>query len=128
MGHSSMQVHAHCQSIQAHAYCQSSQAYAYCQSSQAHAYCQSLRTDSQVLDQSSFVASPVAYFFPHLIVHTSPTGLIPKPHSESWKVIVDLSSPWGSSINEGISTESCSLNYSSIDDAVNIITHLGAKC
>ena len=40
---------------------------------------------------------------------------------------MDLSSPWGSSVNEGISAESCSLKYSSVDDAVSIITHLGTN-
>ena len=77
--------------------------------------------------RSGRLVGPVAHCFPQLIVHTSPTGLIPKPHAESWRVIVDLSSPWGSSVNEGISTNSCSLQYSSVDDAVSIITHLGTQ-
>ena len=73
------------------------------------------------------LVGPVACLFPQLFVHTSPTGLIPKPHSDSWRLIVDLSSPWGSSVNEGISTELCSLQYSSVDDAVSIIRHLGSR-
>ena len=68
----------------------------------------------------------VAHYFPQLLVHMSPTGLIPKPYSDSWRLIVDLSSTWGSSVNEGNSTKSCSLQYSSVDDVVSIIRHLGS--
>ena len=33
------------------------------------------------------------------IVHVSPLGLVPKPHSNKFRMIVDLSSPRGSSVN-----------------------------
>ena len=53
-------------------------------------------------------------------------GIIPKPHQpEKWMLIVDLSHPPGTSVNEGIQPELCSLSYASVDDAVAIITHLG---
>ena len=58
-------------------------------------------------------------------VHTSPLGLVPKPHSNKWRLIVDLSSPRGRSVNDGISSSLCSLSYASVDNAVNIITMLG---
>ena len=58
-------------------------------------------------------------------VHTSPLGLVPKPHSNKWQLIVDLSSPRGQSVNDGISSSPCSLSYASVDDAVNIITMPG---
>lgn len=58
--------------------------------------------------------------------HVSPIGLIPKSHQPGeWRLIVDLSSPEGSSVNDGISCELCSLRYASLDDAVEIIRELG---
>ena len=68
---------------------------------------------------------PVA---PHLtpLIHTSPLGLVPKAHqSNKWRMICDLSSPLGSSVNDGISSDLCSLRYAKVDDAVNIIRYLG---
>ena len=65
---------------------------------------------------------------PHLVsvVHTSPLGLIPKTHQPNkWRLICDLSSPAGSSVNDGISPELCSLQYAKVDDAVNMIQLLG---
>ena len=58
-------------------------------------------------------------------VHASPIGLVPKPHSDKWRLIVDLSYPTDHSINDGISSAVCSLQYASVDDAVDIIMHLG---
>jgi len=60
------------------------------------------------------------------LVHTSPIGVIPKPHQpKKWRLIVDLSCPRGSSVNNGIPTDPCSLQYASVDDAVAIIQQLG---
>ena len=37
------------------------------------------------------------------LVHTSPLGLVPKAHhSNKWRMICDLSSPTGHSINDGV--------------------------
>jgi hypothetical protein len=52
-------------------------------------------------------------------------GLVPKPHSSKWRLIVDLSFPRNGSINDGISSAFCSLQYASISDAVELIKHLG---
>ena len=42
----------------------------------------------------------------------SPVGVIPKSgQPEKWRLIVDLSSPEGASINAGIEPELCSLRY-----------------
>jgi len=49
-------------------------------------------------------------------VHMSPLGLIPKKNRPGqWRLILDLSSPQGVSINNGISKELSSLAYCSID-------------
>ena len=46
----------------------------------------------------------------------SPIGAIPKKHKPGkWRLIMDLSSPAGSSINDGISSEWSSISYVSID-------------
>ena len=60
---------------------------------------------------------------PYEQMHTSPFGVIPKKHKpDKWRLIVDLSSPEGSSINDAISKELCSVAYSSIDRS------LGPRC
>ena len=58
-------------------------------------------------------------------VQVSPLGLVPKPQSNKWRLIVNLSAPAGASVNDGICPERCSLSYASVDDAVAIIQHLG---
>ena len=58
--------------------------------------------------------------------HVSPIGVIPKPHQPGkWRVIVDLSSPRGHSINNGIDQVTSSMRYASIDQAVGMIQQLG---
>ena len=66
---------------------------------------------------------------PHLLplVHVSPLGLVPKAHQVNrWHMICDLSSPRGSSTNDGIPSDLCSLQYATVDDAVHIIQQLGS--
>ena len=59
-------------------------------------------------------------------VHVSPFGVIPKKSKPGhWRLITDLSSPHGHSVNDGIDKELCSLSYTSIDDVVNCILVLG---
>ena len=58
-------------------------------------------------------------------VHVSRFGVIPKGNSRKWRLILDLSSPEGQSVNDGINLEWCSLSYVSVDDAVSVIRHLG---
>ena len=61
--------------------------------------------------------------FPH--VHVSPFGVIPKSKPGKWRLILDLSSPEGGSVNGGISIELCSLSYMSIDDVAAHVVRLG---
>ena len=59
-------------------------------------------------------------------LQVSPFGVIPKRHSSNkWCLIVDLSSPKGSSINDGISRDWCSLTYVSINTIVDQVLALG---
>ena len=58
-------------------------------------------------------------------VHVSPIGLVPKPNSNTFRMIVDLSAPRGFSVNDGIREEICSLHYASVDQAVSLILRLG---
>lgn len=65
---------------------------------------------------------------PHILplIHTSPLGLVPKAHhTNRWRMICDLSSPLGDSVNDGISPDACSMHYARVDDAVSIIRQLG---
>ena len=59
-------------------------------------------------------------------VRTSRVGVIPKPHQPGkWKLITDLSSSKGQSINDGIDSVACSVAYASVDDAARCIRTLG---
>ncbi len=60
--------------------------------------------------------------FPNL--HCSGLGAVPKKNGK-WRVIMHLSAPHGSSINDHISRDDFSLTYSSVDDAVRIVMRLG---
>ena len=58
--------------------------------------------------------------------HISRFGVIPKQHKpNNWRLIVDLSHPVGSSVNDGIPKELCSLSYITVDTAINHIIELG---
>ena len=60
------------------------------------------------------------------MVHLSPMGLVPKSHQPNkFRLIVDLSTPAGTSVNDGIPSELCSLKYASLDNAVALIQTLG---
>ena len=58
-------------------------------------------------------------------VHVSRFKVIPKGNSGKWRLILDLSSPEGQSVNDGINPEWCSLSYVSVDDVVSVIRYLG---
>ena len=59
-------------------------------------------------------------------IHTSPFGVIPKKHkSNKWRLILDLSSPQGFSVNDGISKESSSISYTTTDYVVEAILKSG---
>ena len=61
---------------------------------------------------------------PHLQI--SPIGIIPKRNRpKKWRLIVDLSSPDGQSVNDGMDRAQCSIKYASIDDVVQLIRGLG---
>lgn len=60
------------------------------------------------------------------MVHVSPMGLVPKSHQPNkFRLIVDLSHPTGSSVNDGILPRLCSLQYASVDMAVKMVRQLG---
>ena len=61
------------------------------------------------------VEGSLAMVPPDVRVHTSPIGLILKPHCPGkFCLIVDLSAPKGSSVNDGIDPSLCSLEYVSV--------------
>ena len=50
----------------------------------------------------------------------SPLGVVPKKDG-TWRIIMDLSSPHGSSINDYISKEEFSLHYATFDQALSLV-------
>ena len=58
-------------------------------------------------------------------LHISRFGVIPKSTPGKWRLILDLPSPCGASVNDGISPEVCHLQLASVDDAVQLILKLG---
>ena len=56
----------------------------------------------------------------------SPFGVIPKSNQPGkWRLIVDLSSPDGRSVNDGIESSLCSLSYLRLDDVIDHIVESG---
>ena len=52
-------------------------------------------------------------------VHCSPFGVIPKKNTpDKWRLILDLSSPEGHSVNDGVQKKLASLSYISVDDVI----------
>ena len=61
---------------------------------------------------------------PHL--HISHFGVIPKKHQPGkWHLILDLSSPDGHSVNDGIKKDPFTVQYMKVDDIINGIMSLG---
>ena len=58
-------------------------------------------------------------------VQVSKFGVIPKSTPGKWRLIVDLSSPDGASVNDGIGEEACSLSYVTVDDAAREVLRQG---
>ena len=58
-------------------------------------------------------------------VQISPLGVVPKKGLNRWRLILDLSSPEGHSVNDGIPSHLCSLSYISVDDAARAVVRAG---
>ena len=52
-------------------------------------------------------------------------GLVKGQEPDKWRLIVDLSFPGGSSVNDGIGPELCMLHYTSVDAACQRVLELG---
>ena len=53
-------------------------------------------------------------------------GVIPKKGQPGkWRLIVDLSSPWGASVNDGISADEFTLHYITVDQIICSVSRLG---
>ena len=66
-----------------------------------------------------FLHQPLANF------RTSPIGAVPKKNSTAFRMITDLSSPHGSSINDYITPEDSTVHFTSFDHAALMISRLG---
>ena len=58
-------------------------------------------------------------------VQVSRFGLIPKKSPGEWRLIVDLSSPEGRSVNDGVYEHLCSLKYVTVEDALQMVVACG---
>ena len=62
-------------------------------------------------------------------VHISPLGMIPKKNKPGkCRLIIDLSSPHGASINDGTDTDRSSLSYASVDHLAALVVSTGRGC
>ena len=59
--------------------------------------------------------------------HVSPLGLIPKRDSSDFRLILNLSYPKGSSINDYIPKEYLSVQYETLDHVVDCVTDCGPQ-
>ena len=55
-----------------------------------------------------------------------PLGVVPKKDG-TWRIIMDLSSPHGSSINDFIPKDDYTLHYASFDEAPTLVAQYGQK-
>ena len=60
---------------------------------------------------------------PFPVFACSPLGCVPKP--DSWRLILDLSAPAGSSVNDGIPVENGAVQYVRFDQIIRMIAQLG---
>ena len=58
-------------------------------------------------------------------VHINRFGVIPKSTPGKWRLIVDMSSPEGGSVNDGIQESRCSLSYATVEEATQGIVKYG---
>ena len=58
-------------------------------------------------------------------LHCSRIGVIPKSQPGKWRMITDLSSPEGKSVNDGIGREWCSLEYVTVEGVSRQVMELG---
>ena len=58
-------------------------------------------------------------------MHISRFGVIPKSTPGKWRLIVDMSSPEGGGINDGIQETMCSLSYATVEDTTRGIVNYG---
>ena len=49
------------------------------------------------------------------------------PKANKWRLIVDLSAPEGSSVNDGIASDLCSMSYLAMDEVIAWIVRLGKE-
>ncbi|XP_077790847.1 uncharacterized protein LOC144328967 [Podarcis muralis] len=66
-------------------------------------------------------------------LHVSPLGIVPKKAPGEFRLIHNLSHPMGTSVNDVIPPELCSVKYASLDQAIKLIRSFGhsallAKC
>ena len=80
----------------------------------------------QELEQG-FVLGPFnTQGFSSVVIQTSRIGVILKKHTQGkWRLIVDLSSLDGASVNDGIDPALCSLSYARVEWVAEKVTELG---
>jgi hypothetical protein len=63
---------------------------------------------------------------------TSPLGLVPKPHTDIFRMIQDMSYPWNNpnvtSVNHGINSDDFPTAWGTFDNAAALILSLPAGC
>ena len=74
--------------------------------------------------QAGRLSGPFSADGPSPVTHVSPIGLVPKKTPGSFRVIHHLSYPAGDSINDYIPREFTAVQYGSVDEAVEYISHL----
>ena len=66
---------------------------------------------------------------PYLSFQDSPMGVIPKKNKPGmWRLIVDLLSPEGLSVNDGVDIDRSSLSYASVDHLSALVVSSGRGC
>jgi Reverse transcriptase (RNA-dependent DNA polymerase) len=85
-------------------------------STHSHIITESLQSEIQKGRVKEIEDLPLNYY-------CSPIGLVPKP--QGWRVIFDLSSPQGHSVNDSIPKEYGTIVYETLDHAIRLIAQAG---
>ena len=78
------------------------------------------------LRRSPSIVPLIPLLFPDPNLHVSSFGVIPKKGQPGkWRLIVDLSSPNLSSVNDGINAEEFSMQYITVDQIIGMVSKYG---
>lgn len=92
----------------------------------AHPQVSTRKSSRTIIITTEVLLGPFIWGNEPLGMHISKFSVIPKGHTPGqWRLITDLSSPKGRSVNDGIAPALCSLHYITVDQIAAVAATLG---